>query len=370
MSEPDVVVVGAGPGGGCVAWMLAARGARVVLVDRAGFPRQKVCGGCLASPGVRALERFGVASSIPSLNEAPELHAVDLRSGALKTRVAIPGYRVIDRAVFDDEIMRAVTEQGAECLHGTRASVRRDGSVSLDNGSGVRRVRPRVVVVADGLSGSSLDDDDRFAWRTKVNARVGVGATSSGFPDGLAHDAVTMMHAQSGYLGVARMHGGRAVVAAAVDPGWLRAHAEGGALTSIIRSHGFDEAAFGSFTRTGGAPALTRTRSRVEADGRVFLIGDATGYIEPFTGEGMSWSIDHAERVVPVVLDALGGRRVEGDWTRALSGARLGRTALCRVVTRAVRSPTVTRSVIRVCARSSGASRLVSRAVHRLQGAA
>jgi len=363
MNEPEAVVIGAGPAGAAASWALARRGARVTLTDRAPFPRTKVCGGCLAPGGAAALDRLGLGTEIPSLAHSPRISALDLRSGVAGVRFAIPEYRVIDRSRFDDEMVRAAIGLGVSFIPGARASVGPDACVTIKDADGPHTLLPRVVIVADGLKGSALAGDDRFAWRVRAGSRVGLGAIASAMPGSVRTDAVTMLHARAGYLGVAPLGDGRAVLAAAADPAWIKSHARGGALAALIRRFGLDPDSFGDFGRPSGAPALTRRRARVEADGRVLLIGDATGYIEPFTGEGMSWALGHAEHTAPIALDAIAGRARPGAWTRALQSTRRRRTAMCAVTAGVLRSERLTRAAITVCDSSGGAARLVSAAV-------
>src|SRR5216684_6927662 len=61
MPRYDAVIVGAGPAGAATAAHLSTAGARVLLVDRTGFPRDKACGGGLTPRGVAALDRLGIA---------------------------------------------------------------------------------------------------------------------------------------------------------------------------------------------------------------------------------------------------------------------------------------------------------------------
>ncbi|MEM7623397.1 MAG: FAD-dependent oxidoreductase, partial [Planctomycetota bacterium] len=56
----EAVVIGAGPAGSVAAFVLARRGMRVLLVERRAFPRDKVCGGCLAPAGAATLEALGM----------------------------------------------------------------------------------------------------------------------------------------------------------------------------------------------------------------------------------------------------------------------------------------------------------------------
>ena len=70
----DALVIGAGPAGSVTARELARRGRRVLLVDRATFPRSKVCGGCLNGAAIRTLERLGLGRVLEGalpLDDAP-----------------------------------------------------------------------------------------------------------------------------------------------------------------------------------------------------------------------------------------------------------------------------------------------------------
>src|SRR5436309_7479324 len=73
--DTEVLVVGAGPAGSAAAYHLASSGVDVLLVDRARFPREKVCGDGLTPYGVRALERMGVDPADPGFTRVDGLRA-------------------------------------------------------------------------------------------------------------------------------------------------------------------------------------------------------------------------------------------------------------------------------------------------------
>ena len=77
--ETDVLVVGAGPGGSATAYHLARHGVDVTLVDKATFPREKVCGDGLTPRAVKALWDMGIDTSDPAF--APEPVTVEPRAG-------------------------------------------------------------------------------------------------------------------------------------------------------------------------------------------------------------------------------------------------------------------------------------------------
>ena len=83
----DVVVVGAGPAGSVMAWSLAERGVRVAVLDRARFPREKVCGDFIEPGGLRILEAMGC---LGALEESAPLPITRLRA-FIRSRVVFHG---------------------------------------------------------------------------------------------------------------------------------------------------------------------------------------------------------------------------------------------------------------------------------------
>ena len=148
----DVLVVGAGPAGATAARALAKGGARVTMVDRARFPRNKACGGAIS---VRALGRFPYLGS--ALERIPthwlsRLHLESPDGTAALLTSPSPAALMIRRVEFDDLLVRLAVEAGADLLEGveiTQASESSDG-VELRARDG-RTFRAPLVVAADGV---------------------------------------------------------------------------------------------------------------------------------------------------------------------------------------------------------------------------
>ena len=147
-----MIVVGAGPAGATAARRLAIGGARVQLVDRERFPRNKPCGGAIS---MRAVARFpylrDALTRIPThyisrlLLESPDGESLTLRS---KTPAAL----MIRRVEFDNLLVRLAVEAGAELVEGlevSQASMAREG-VNLVARDG-RRLQAPLVIAADGV---------------------------------------------------------------------------------------------------------------------------------------------------------------------------------------------------------------------------
>ena len=153
MASPtvDVVVVGGGPAGSTAALVLARGGARVALVDKTTFPRDKACGDLVGPRGLAVLESLGLAP--PACRKVGEMVVV----GPTGRRVLLParaGYTYPGHAVairrlhFDAWLRDAAVAAGAEPVTGRVAGVR-GTSVELDDG---RRLDADVLIGADGAS--------------------------------------------------------------------------------------------------------------------------------------------------------------------------------------------------------------------------
>jgi len=369
----DVVVIGAGPAGALSALLAARAGAHTLLVDRASFPREKVCGCCLASQGRAVLEEAGIASAVLSQGRAVDHVTVRVGGNAKHPASAsftVPSYTTIERAVMDSAMVQECVRAGVVFRDGTSASLDANaGGVLL---GGTELARARTVVVADGLGSSSLRRDDRFAWKQQPHSHVGLGATLSGKT---AHELACAFDSQSismtvgtdGYVGAARLstqdHNTWSV-AAAVLPSAIRAHKNGacGVVHGILEQAGIDSA-WTSDVSFKGTPTLTRRRSAIEADGRVFLVGDATGYVEPFTGEGMSWALTGAHALRDYIMSSLRGSYRHGEWTvQAARMARRGQLG-CKGVAWLLRRPALACSAVRLMNACPNLGRMLQRAI-------
>ncbi len=357
----DALVIGAGPAGGAAAHALARVGRRVLLVDRALMPRPKVCGCCLAPAGVRALQRAGLGGLL--LGAAPIGHCT-VYAGVCQARLPASGYRVIARDVLDARLAAAARDAGAHLLLGVSARVATDGSVRLNHtdhdeiahGPSGTALQARAIIIADGLAGTSLADRPEFAWRVKSGSRMGVGATLMRSPVPLAEGEIAILCGRAGYLGVVRLPGGAIDAAAALGPRAVRAAGGPGPLCeAIVAACGRNAEALRQ-AAWRGTPLLTRARARVEV-GNIFIVGDAAGYLEPFTGEGMTWAIEGALHGAAAANAWLADPATAGAWaaTHARLVARQHRRS--GLVASLVRSERLTHAAVALAGRwpSAGA---------------
>ena len=150
----DVAIVGSGPAGASCAAFCAAAGLRTLVIERAKFPREKVCGDCLNPSCWPVLERLGVAEEVRGAPHgklaAVEFIGVDGRSFVAPLPSGENAEIALKRSLFDDILMRRARSLGAEVREGeTLLSVRRGPRVGRSRRN-VLEESARVLVAADG----------------------------------------------------------------------------------------------------------------------------------------------------------------------------------------------------------------------------
>jgi flavin-dependent dehydrogenase len=116
------VVVGAGPAGSLAARQLAIAGIDTLLVEKARFPREKVCGCCLSARALAVLESVGLGD-LAARHSAAALETLRLSCGPAHAAVAIQGGASLSRAALDCALVEAATHAGARFLSETTATV-------------------------------------------------------------------------------------------------------------------------------------------------------------------------------------------------------------------------------------------------------
>ena len=330
-SSYDTIVIGAGPAGSVAAYQVALAGRSVLLLDRSEFPRAKVCGCCIAQSATRSLDSIGLSKV---LDGAASIRRATIRTSRAAATIASPMYRVLSRETLDSRLAAAAGNAGAEVLFSVSARVTVEGKVHV---SGIDHpLRARAVIVADGLGGAALADHPSFSWRTSRTSRMGVGAALARSPVELGDDEIAMLCDRVGYLGLVRLPDGGINAAAALDPAAVRCAGGPSMLCSqILASCGVDPSAVLE-VQWRGTPRLSRTRSIIES-GNIFVLGDAAGYVEPFTGEGMAWAIQSAVELSKVVT--VTPRSAAGAWTSAHQALLASHHRRCRLLSQFIRHP-------------------------------
>ena len=314
MERFDVVVVGGGPAGATAALaVLRARpGASVLVLDRARFPRDKVCGDGIAPEALDVLDGLGVdpAALTEGFAPAPRLRLTG-PSGAVVERAMHRPAAVVPRLAFDARLLGAARAAGAEVRQAlVRSVVQRPDGVEVDGS-----LTAPVLVAADGAE-------------SVVRRALGVRAPR---PDQVAVAIRGYAPEPPGTAGVQVV-----TTTARRWPAYAWSFPLGDGRANV----GYGELVSGGVTRAGLVEGLHRLLPGVEpeglrahrlplstgrprlVDGRVLLTGDAASLINPLTGEGIFYA---------VLSGALAGAaahlgRNSGAAYRRALGARLGRT--------------------------------------------
>lgn len=315
----DCIVVGAGVAGLGFAIRAARSGLRVLVLEAKSFPREKVCGGCLNQRAQMHLRELGVFEQVLHRGIAIEELVVHCHRHISPWK--IPGMFSIRRSTLDKLLAQAALQAGCEIRWQTRGTVTNTGEThdaivktqQSDAPESGLEITAKVVVVAAGLTRSPIQRENKWIQSVADHSRIGVHtlcpvallrsrlARCSWLLDLVEKNQLHMLVGRGGYLGICRADGDYVDFAAAIAPDELRAR---GGIVDVVDSILEDCQCEGRLKdlelEWSATPALTRSSS-VVAMGKTYLIGDALGYVEPFTGEGMSWALESAKQLAQIV---------------------------------------------------------------------
>lgn len=339
-----VVVVGAGVAGALAARQLAQAGIEVLLVDRAPFPRWKVCGCCLNRRALETLAAVGLGSLVGDRGGIP-LYSLRLASGGKTATVPLPLGAALSREQLDATLVQEAIQAGAQFLAGTQASSRglvgeQMRQILLHQGEQEATIQTRVLLAADGLQGQLLAREPGCEVVVRRGARIGAGAVGDEAPPFFTPGTIFMACGAEGYVGLVRLEDGRLDLAAALDAEQVRLQGSiANTVARLLGQVGWTAHLDLSALTWRGTPPLTR-RARLLAGPGLFVLGDAAGYVEPFTGEGMAWALASAVAITPLVLQAMDRWHpgIAHAWQRRYQDLLGGAQRRCRFVTGLLRS--------------------------------
>ena len=345
----DVVVVGAGPAGALAAHGLASRGVRVLLVEQRLFPRWKVCGACLSPQALAALKTAGLGDLVAAQGGL-SLERLQLGVAGRVNPIALGAGRILSRSRLDQALLEAAVAVGATVMTGTRAvlgaaatGLEPDREVVLQKGTARWSVSAKVVLIAAGLSHRTIDNEAEISTSIQPHSRIGAGCVLPGEAAELAPGVLQMAVGQGGYVGLVRVESGEINLACAFDRPMLGS--VGGA--ALLCQKILAEAGFATLPGLKEAAwqltaALSR-RTTPLAGHRLLLLGDAAGYVEPFTGEGMGWALTSALAALPLVLLGLEhwDGAIETEWRRLHHRWVTQKQRSCRVLAVVLRHPRI-----------------------------
>ncbi len=326
MRDPtDVVIAGAGPAGSIAALVLARAGARVRLVDRARFPREKLCGDTLNPGTMGALRRLGVGDAIErrSLRLAGMVVSgpggVTVR-GSYRRGSAEPAGCAITRREVDALLLDAALAAGVRfddavmvvgpLLSGAAGDQTVRG-IEVRGRTGARLAVPgRVTIAADGRR-SVVAGVLGLVRHPRNVRRWAVGGYYAGVA-GLG--TYGEMHVRTDhFVGIAPIPGGLANVCL-VTPAQRALSDPAALLSRIVTADALLRDRFVAARRAGPVVSMgpLATDARAAGVAGLLLAGDAAGFIDPITGDGMFFAVRGGEMAARAALEMLDSGRADG----------------------------------------------------------
>ncbi|SRR5579862_1815786 len=317
-SRFDVIVVGGGPAGSACAAFCARAGLSTLLLERAVFPREKVCGDCL-NPGCwEILDRLEVAERVLAQPHARLTGVEFIGIGGRSSRHPLREI-AIKRSLFDDILLRRAIEWGAD--------VRQDAAVTAVESAWKVTAREEVfespvLVAADGRNSTVA----KLAGLLPAAARERIAVQTHLATPARYENRVALRFLPWGYCGMNDVGGGR----------FNLCMVGGASQTASLKQWAGETFPLSPEQVWRTIAPLSRKPVDCSPRNGLFLVGDAARVMEPFTGEGIFYALASGELAARCII-----RRAFADYKRGHAALYGGRLWINRLAKEAVTHPRI-----------------------------
>ncbi len=328
----DVIIVGGGPCGASAAIRLAQRAphlaARALLIDKAIFPRKKLCGGGVTQHGWDLLRALDVALDVPAF----PIHHMRLVYDDLEATFHWRNlFRIVQRDEFDAALLNVARTRGMEIRQGVnvREVVRDADGVTLGTNAG--ELRARVVIAADGANSVvrqklGLVRSDRISRLMEILTPVENFERADEFVNHTAVFDFTPIakNVQGYYWDFPAYKNGAAVMNRGVFDARVRSDRPRAELKAVLSEELKQRGLEIGDWRLEGHPERWFDPKEKHSAPHIILAGDAAG-TEPWLGEGISHALDFGIRSAEYVIAAFAKNDFSfADYSETISKSRLG----------------------------------------------
>jgi geranylgeranyl reductase family protein len=328
----DVAIIGAGPAGSSCAAFCAMAGLETLVLERARFPREKVCGDCLNPSCWPVLERLGLAQRVWGLPHSKltsvEFIAIDGRKVSVNLPTGNDSELSIKRSLFDDILLKRACELGAHVREGiTVTTLSHDQDWKIETATR-ESFRARILIGADGRNSTVArlrnllprPARERVALQAHIPLPLNFG------------DRVVLQFLREGYSGQAPVNENELNLCLVGKPSTI----------SRLRQWAQRQFEIPANQRWRTITPLTRSPIRCAHENLLF-IGDAARVVEPFTGEGIYYALRSGELAARAIAKTISGkdRRALREFTHACAEMYGGRLWINRLARDAVLSPRI-----------------------------
>ena len=292
----DVAIVGAGPAGCAAAIELARGGAKIGLLEKAAFPRDKLCGEFLSPVGVRVVEELGCGQQFRAAQPAPIERAVVVTASGARWEFPFPARAYgLSRLRLDHLLARAAQAAGAELIEKAEIVRLESTSQTLATRDG-RKFQSRMVLLAAGRHSllQPLTSDPPTSPGALWPARRDKQANPAYFAfkahyRGQCTDRVELYFFPGGYCGLAPIEGERVNLCCLVEKSLLAADSAERVLAGVpaLRARLAGWRREEPFQFTGPVSMGWR-----QPPPNLLVAGDGALFPDPFTGQGMSVALE------------------------------------------------------------------------------